>query len=64
MAHPVLERTGVFLTHTAAIVVGVILMAIGLGRGVTIAALPIGVPIGLLGFAMVGWGLFERFREN
>ena len=55
---------GRFVSHTAAIVVGFVLMAIGLGMGVTVFMLPVGVPVGLLGLGMFLWGMFERARKR
>ena len=50
------------LAHAGAIVVGIVLMLIGLGMGVTVFLIPIGVPIGLAGLAIFLWGIFERRR--
>jgi hypothetical protein len=46
--------------HAAAIVVGLILMILGLGMGVSIVLLPLGIAVGLVGLAVVFWGLFGR----
>ncbi|MHC5025043.1 MAG: hypothetical protein ACYTGG_14265 [Planctomycetota bacterium] len=59
MTHPGLQRTGMVLGHSAVTIAGVVLMLVGLGLGVTISLLPLGLPIGLLGFGMVGWAIFE-----
>ena len=48
------------LEHVLAVVVGFVLMVIGLGLGVTMIMLPVGLTIGLLGFALVVGGLFAR----
>ena len=55
---------GNLVSHTAAIVIGFVLMAIGLGMGVTVFMLPVGVPVGLLGLGMFLWGMFERTRRR
>jgi hypothetical protein len=48
------------LGHTLAIVLGLLLMIIGLGLGVTIVALPIGLPLGLAGLLLCAWGLYFK----
>jgi type IV secretory pathway TrbD component len=62
--HRALTNVGRFLEHAAAIVIGLIMMIVGLGLGVTMIMLPVGVPIGLLGVAMVVAGVFARFDER
>jgi hypothetical protein len=52
------------LAHTAAIVVGFVMMVVGLGLGVTIIMLPAGLVIGLLGAAIFVGGLFARMGES
>ena len=51
------------LLGAAAIVIGLIMMIVGLGLGVTMIMLPVGIPVGLLGVAMVVAGVFARFDE-
>jgi len=51
---------GSALGHIAAIVIGFVLMVIGLALGVTMIMLPVGLVVGLLGFAMVVSGLFAH----
>jgi len=51
---------GVFLGHALAIVVGFVLMVIGLALGVTMIMLPVGLVVGLLGFAIFVAGLFAH----
>ena len=46
----------------AAIVIGFVFMAVGLGMGVTVFMLPVGVPLGLLGLGLLGLGLARRRR--
>ena len=46
-----------FLGHTIAVLVGLVLMIFGLAMGVTMVALPIGIPVGLGGLLLFIWGL-------
>jgi hypothetical protein len=48
------------LGHAAAIVVGFVMMVIGLGLGVTMIMLPVGIVVGLLGFAIFAAGFFAH----
>lgn len=50
-----------FFEHALVTVAGFILMVIGLGLGVTMIMLPVGIVVGMAGFAMVVGGLFVRF---
>ena len=52
-----------FLEHTAFVVAGFVLMVLGLGLGVTMIMLPVGLAIGLLGFAMFVGGMTVRIGE-
>jgi hypothetical protein len=45
------------LGHTIAVLVGLMLMIFGLAMGVTMVALPIGIPVGLGGLLLFIWGL-------
>jgi hypothetical protein len=47
--------------HVLTVVVGFVLMVLGLGLSVTMVLLPVGLIIGLTGFAMFVGGLFVRF---
>jgi hypothetical protein len=62
--HGALVGVGRFLEHAAAVVVGLILMIVGLGLGVTMIMLPVGIAVGLLGVAMVVGGMFARIDER
>jgi hypothetical protein len=62
--HGALADVGRFLEHAAAIVIGLIMMIVGLGLGVTMIMLPVGIPVGMLGVAMVVAGVFARFDER
>jgi hypothetical protein len=64
-AHPsagqeLVKGTGRFVAHAVAIVVGMIFMVTGIAMGVTIAMLPIGIPLGFVGLAVFFWGLFGK----
>jgi hypothetical protein len=54
----VLKSGGRFLGHTVAILVGLVLMIVGLGLGVTMVLLPIGLPLGLAGLLLCLWGFY------
>jgi hypothetical protein len=45
------------LVHIAAIVVGLVMMVVGLGMGVTIMLLPVALPLGLIGLGIFIWGV-------
>jgi hypothetical protein len=47
-----------FVSHVAAVVVGLALMFLGVAMGVTIVLLPVGVPVGFVGLALCLWGFF------
>jgi hypothetical protein len=49
-----------FFEHTAAIVIGLVLMILGLALGVTMIMLPVGIAMGLVGVAVLIGGLFTR----
>jgi len=53
-----------FFEHAAWVIAGFILMVVGLGLGVTMIMLPVGVVIGIIGFAMVVGGLFARIDRK
>ena len=58
-SHRHLLETGErFLAHTIAVFVGLVLMIVGLGMGVTMVLLPIGLPLGLGGLVLLAWGLY------
>jgi len=52
------------LEHTFFVVAGFVLMVLGLGLGVTMVMLPVGLPIGLLGLAMVVGGMTVRLSRD
>jgi hypothetical protein len=49
--------------HLAAIVGGIVMMALGVGLSVTMVLLPIGIPLGLLGLGVSIWGLTPGMRR-
>jgi hypothetical protein len=55
----VVEKGEIVLLHIAAIIGGLILMIVGLAMGVSMVLLPVGVVVGLAGFAMFVWGLLD-----
>ena len=61
-AHNMFSAFGRFLEHAAAVVVGLIMMVVGLGLGVTMIMLPVGLTVGLLGFGLVVSGFFARLK--
>jgi hypothetical protein len=50
--------------HTLFVVAGLVLMILGLGLGVTMVMLPIGLPLGLLGTAMLVVGMTVRLARD
>ena len=62
MSHIITRRLalGVF-EHALTIVVGFILMILGLGLSVTMIMLPVGLVVGLAGFALFISGMCVRF---
>ena len=51
------------LAHIAAVSIGLLLMVVGLGMGVTMVMLPAGIVLGLLGTAILVAGLFARISD-
>ena len=49
-----------FLEHALFVIVGFGFMVIGVALGVSMIMLPVGLVVGLIGFAMVVGGLFAR----
>ncbi len=56
----VADVVGRVFSRLAAIIIGFILIAVGLGMTTTIVMLPIGVPLGLLGVLILVGGIFAR----
>lgn len=48
--------------HSAAVLVGFVLMVLGLGMGVTMVLLPVGLVVGLVGVLMFVGGLLVKFK--
>ena len=62
MSHIITRRLALgVLEHALAIVVGFILMVLGLGLSVTMIMLPVGLVVGLAGFALFISGICVRF---
>jgi len=61
---PWVRATEAAVGHIAAIVVGLILMVVGLGLGVTMIMLPAGLVIGLLGVAIFIGGFFAHVNRQ
>ena len=53
-----------FFEHAAAVVLGFIMMVVGLALGVTMIMLPVGLVVGLLGFAIFVAGLFAHIDKR
>jgi hypothetical protein len=53
-----------FFEHAAFVVLGLFLMVLGLGLGVTMIMLPVGITIGLIGVLMVIGGMFARLDRS
>jgi hypothetical protein len=49
-----------FLEHAAAVIIGLVMIVVGLGLGVTMLMLPVGVVVGLAGVLLVIGGLFAH----
>jgi hypothetical protein len=49
--------------HAAAILGGFVLMVVGIGIAFTVALLPVGVVVGLLGLFIFGGGVFGHIRS-
>jgi hypothetical protein len=52
-----------FTTHAAAVLVGVTMMLAGLAVTSTVALLPVGIVIGLLGLLIFGGGVFAHIQS-
>jgi hypothetical protein len=49
--------------HAAAILAGLVMMVVGLGLALTVAMLPVGLVVGLLGLLILGGGVFGHIRS-
>jgi hypothetical protein len=49
--------------HLAAIIGGLVMMVLGVGLSVTMVLLPVGLPLGLVGFGVFIWGLTPGWRR-
>ena len=62
--HNFLAGVGRVLEHTAFVLLGLIMMIVGLGLGVTMIMLPVGIVVGLLGVAVFVGGIFARVNRS
>jgi len=53
-----------FFEHALIAFIGFVLMVVGLALGVTMIMLPVGVVVGLIGFAMFVGGLLVRLDQS
>ena len=64
-AHPSIGSRFVgLLEHAAFVAVGVVMMVLGLGLSVTMIMLPVGLVVGLLGFAMFIGGMTAHIQKS
>jgi hypothetical protein len=67
MAHAIASRGLTFFVglceHVFFIIAGFVLMVLGLGLGVTMIMLPVGIVLGLIGFAMFVGGITVRISQ-
>lgn len=61
--HGALETGAHWLTHAAAMVLGVLLVLVALTFGVTIVGLPVAAVLAVVGLFAFGWGLTPSFRS-
>jgi hypothetical protein len=60
----IVSRVGRARGHVAAVIVGFVLMVAGLALGVTMITQPVGLVVGMLGFAMVVAGLLAHLNAR
>jgi hypothetical protein len=53
-----LKSGGRFLGHAVAFLLGLVMMIVGLGLGVTMVLLPVGLPLGLAGLILCIWAFY------
>jgi uncharacterized membrane protein YccF (DUF307 family) len=58
------KGAGRFVGHVFALLLGLVLMVVGIAMGVTIALLPIGIPVGFAGLFLFLWALFGGVEEH
>ena len=70
MSQVIVSRRGILsfvvglLEHVFFVIAGFVLMVVGLGLSVTMIMLPVGLALGLLGFAMFVGGLTVRMNRS
>jgi hypothetical protein len=57
------KKSDGIVSHFAAIIGGLVMMALGVGLSVTMVLLPLGIPLGLAGLGMLLWGLTPGWRK-
>ena len=67
MAHAIASRGLTFVVglceHAFFVIAGFVLMVLGLGLGVTMIMLPVGIVLGMVGFAMFVGGITVRINQ-
>jgi hypothetical protein len=58
------KEAGRLLGHGIVALVGVVLIILGTAMGVSLVLLPIGIPVGFIGLALLLWGLFGWTRTE
>jgi hypothetical protein len=58
------KEAGRIVGHTGALILGVLLMIVGMAMGVSLVLLPVGLPVGIVGFLMILWSLFTKREET
>ncbi len=58
------QTGGQIAGHMVAMILGFMMMLVGMGMGVTMVLLPLGLPIGLIGFIMFIWGMTAQVRRQ
>ena len=70
MSHVIVSRRGILdfvvglVEHVFFVIAGFVLMVVGTGLSVTMIMLPVGLVVGLLGFAMFVGGLTVRITRS
>jgi hypothetical protein len=59
----VVGSVAAFFEHALAVILGLVMIIVGLGLGVTMLMLPVGVVVGLAGVLLVVGGLFARIDQ-
>jgi VIT1/CCC1 family predicted Fe2+/Mn2+ transporter len=57
------ETAANWMTHAAAMILGVLLMVLAMTFGVTIVGLIVALPVALVGLALLVWGWIPAYRS-